>query len=600
MRQIIILLATIAATAAAVDYCPTSALNGQVFHSVTSAGASDAATGCTVGGGASGSILTLDLTQIPPAPGAASEVSFTSGTVSGVSLIRVQLPSGGDAANGIPVNVAITGTQFQAGSGIQVFGSFPPQSSLTISGNSIEIAVAVRPAWFIDTFTAIALYDATINDNALVTISDNTITGSGDLSTMNAAVGISWRGGVTYGSGAVAQVVRNSISLTCQSTLNPTTDQQACVVGLHMMANQFFTGFASSLLVDGNSFSITGGLVAAMPPISSIGGVIGTLVSFSDNVCQATTTGAVGTDAVTFGYLSLGSDAQYAIKNNSLTLTGTTACGVGFGPKIPVDAMWDGGQDPPTGLADTAVVSFSSNTIQTTGCDGQIHIGRDHQLVSSSQFLMNSNSLSRVDQLGGSAAVMMLYSLTLQDSAVLSVNGNTWNAPSASSDALLFGYAFSPSVGITGPLGSVRACGNVLYGSSLSTEALVRSRCPDAMSTIITASECIVDVTEDTVQNTLAPTTNAQTTVERTSTDASQTTIDQPTSTVVTGPATTAGGPSATTTIEQSATDVSVESTTTPEFVNNTGPSTQPSSAATTCSQMGLLLLIAYIAAQVQ
>lgn len=584
----------------AVEFCP-SGTDPTYIHAVTTAGADDQALSCTIGQSESPTILTINLRDAPTGAGDASLVRF-QGTVAPLSAIVVRFPSSTQALNGIPLHVTISDTQFGEGSGLQITGSLPSSSSLTISGNTFAVSAGQQGSWFVNAFTAIALFPESddnfqdLNDDAQVTISDNTITGSGDLSTFKATIGISWRdGGVNYGSGVAVQIVRNSITLACQSNLNPSTDQQACVVGLHLMANQFFTGFASSLAVDSNAFTISGGLVAAMPPISSIGGVIGTFVSFSENSCQATTTGAVGPDAVTFGSLSFGSDAQYAIKNNTLSLIGTTACGVGFSPKIPVDQMWDGGEGSLSGFTDSAVVSFTSNTIQTIGCDAQIHFGRDHQFGGNSRFLINSNSLTRTDQLGSSAAIQVLNSLTVQDGAALSISTNTWSAPTTSGDAQLIGYALSPSAGVTGGLGSVRACGNVLHGSTLSTDAQVRARCPDGLSGVITASQCVVEGPEDTLQNTLTTSTAAPSTAEPTL--APTTTIvgqSNPTTSAITvsGPTTTRV---ATLGSETTTSSAAVQSSTA-DLLNGTGTG-EPSFGDVAAMRVAGLILFAVYAA---
>lgn len=455
----------------------------------------------------------------PPTPGTIS-VSLYRGLVWPSSLISILLPNSTVYSTVPALQITIADSAFKGGGGVQISGSLPPNSVLRITNNTFELDAIAKPAWFVDVLAGIAYiavpddYLSYLGNMSLVEVSRNSFVGTGRLSAGFSTVGFSWRGSGVYREGAAVTLSENYFSLRCEGTLDPIFDQRACVVGMHLVANQYFNENGSSLTVDGNTFDISGGFIAALPPIE-VSGALGSTASFSNNRARADTRGAVGSYVLSVGSFVTGdnmmpiqNDFRFGMINNTLNITGNSACAVGFGPAIPTDLIFG---PPETGLI--AMVSnsrmlFDSNMLISEGCDVQVIMERSITLSDQAQISISNNNFNRADETQiETAAIVLTNTFSVPTSTTLppfTVFGNRWSAnntipaPEEGNTKQLFGTLNFQEVVVSAPNGSIQACSNVFYGINVQGSGeTVKLLSTPAIAEVIRTDAC-VDAIETT------------------------------------------------------------------------------------------------------
>eukprot|EP00744_Colponema_vietnamica_P002848 GILI01004433.1.p1 GENE.GILI01004433.1~~GILI01004433.1.p1 ORF type:complete len:562 (+),score=101.56 GILI01004433.1:152-1687(+) len=125
----------------AADYCPSGTIAAEGLSvNLTTAGEDYSATACNV---AAGAIITIDASVAPSGSGATITASFSDGTIGEAGGIEFVGPLA-DVAGGLnPFSITIRNNIFSADAAIRLFGSLPPNSQVTVDGNTLSISKAI-------------------------------------------------------------------------------------------------------------------------------------------------------------------------------------------------------------------------------------------------------------------------------------------------------------------------------------------------------------------------------------------------------------------------------------------------------------------------
>ena len=481
---------------------------------------------CGVGMAGHPGNLRIDLSSLPSRTpsneGETARFTFSNSIIYSASSVAFQFPNSTFHSISLPFRVVVTNNTFVVGSGLQVLGSIPPNSYVTILANSFHLGadpaaaslpVYNPPPWVSQILSGLAFFPSTADITCLlgrgsrVLVSENLFVGAGDLSLQLTTAGVSWSGGVEYAANTSISIMRNIFDVRCSGrALNPMFDQRACVLGISIPARQIFSESSSSFQIDWNSFNISGGFVAALPPVDFIASgsadLRAVVSSFSHNSGFVNTIGGVGTSFLTAGPVLTSQTGSVPVRvnsvseisNNSFHVVGSRACGIGFGPAISTTTVLGPPFSGPTVLVSAARIVLSSNMFTSSGCDIQIELARSFHLEDDAQFLVSNNSFSRVDgevDAESSAIVATNEFSTTGADALFVIHGNAWGVLSANASGPTSHIPTKQLIGTTNfqqavvrmDVGALRICNNSFYGLALqggTEDQMVKDLCiPD-------------------------------------------------------------------------------------------------------------------------
>lgn len=138
LRLLALLLAT-ATVALAEDFCSGGNI-GELSLNLTSAGQDYSTSGCAV---AAAGIITVDASNLPEGAGNAITFSFSDGTVGEAGGIQFVGPMADVAAGLNPFSITIRNNVFDTDAAIRLYGSLPPNSQVTVDGNTLSVSKAI-------------------------------------------------------------------------------------------------------------------------------------------------------------------------------------------------------------------------------------------------------------------------------------------------------------------------------------------------------------------------------------------------------------------------------------------------------------------------
>lgn len=415
--------------------------------------------------------------------------------------------------NATACNFIIQRNTFGAGAMLYVRGSFAPDSTITISGNSFNfgyplVTLFPTPPGPTETFaSAVYLHDVYLLDNVAIAINDNVIKGN-STNGFVAVNAINFGGDVYfYGPSASVTVNNNDIDIVC----NATSSFGTAIGG---EKNLYIYAKDAKFAVENNRItSIGSSSVLNHPGIVTVNPGSGS-TSFSNNVITANTVGmaSVGTDAtyrpfIRTGILNIQNlPVNVWIANNTADVTGSLAS-IGFADDITCG----------TGCA----LYVKDNKISATGADPRLHFLGGIDLSGNGALWITGNTLTRVSVSPTTSPLYFGKSLRLNGQSGMAVTGNVFNAQSPTLMAELSATAQSGFIRQSGA--ALFMCGNSFGGNELATlddvKAVVSTQlgngatvdgCPTATTTtapptttvvVGTDSSSVADTTDDVSGN---------------------------------------------------------------------------------------------------
>jgi hypothetical protein len=477
-----LLVATVASTVSATEFCPAGQLSSNVTIALDTPGATHSiAAGCILDPDLD---ITIDAsmpagtTSSAPATLTISQVNFGRRDV----LIFKGYPNQGEVQR-LPYVINILNNQFGNDAAIFFRGALPPTSVVTISGNrlnaSTPLGLRIPPPYTsVSTWAAsIIIYDIMLLAGAKVFVTENSILGSDIVGNHNIFGVYVVTQAFFFGDGSRLSISKNNITTLC----NPLARNGIC--GYGVMTNSIYVYAKGEFNVDENTFNTAGSLVSSLdyivnPALNTAHakitfngnkGTLNTMYLFSevDEKLQAFTS---------FKNTNLQQQSSLEIMENSFDITGDSGMFAFQGDFI---------------TGENASVTVGNNKLVTRTCTPGIYF-EDHSTTDSSRLRILNNDFYRDDDTNINAPmVYFAKSIGLKGKSTFTVAYNKYGGREVPTGTKLIDLSAAAVNGFTFD-GDARlyVCGNVVGGTALLTTNAVWGAIHSALQPRVLVSNC--------------------------------------------------------------------------------------------------------------